>query len=86
MSFIFSGIRKEMKERTDELLEKQDSLLKALNRNTKILKKILESGVSKELKDELNDSMKKLIEVEEQLDSSVHEHISVLKKIMEQIG
>lgn len=86
MSFIFSGIRKEMRERTDELLSAQDKMIKALNKNTRIWEKVLGANLSNELKDELKSSMLQLVKAEEELNNQVCEHIKLLKKIIEQIG
>lgn len=85
MSFLFGGARRELKDRTDELMDASEMLRKALDRNTRMWRKVLEGAVSDELKNEVRESLKDMVEAERALDSALHQHISLLEEFLKKI-
>lgn len=82
MSFLFSNIRKELKERVDEILDASDAVSRSLDRNTRIMRKLLDKGISKELIDEVKDSVRELVDAERKLRDALNKHIELMEKLI----
>jgi hypothetical protein len=82
---IFS-IRSELKQRTDKIIKSIRFLKNALNRNTDVLRKLIDKQMLDDsTKSQLKKSLESLIMQESQLIEAIKEHLEIMKEICDKI-
>jgi DNA-binding ferritin-like protein len=79
-------LRSELKQRTDKIIKSIRFLGNALNRNTSILKKLIDKQMLDDsTKSQLKKSLESLIMQESQLIEAIKEHLEIMKEIRDKI-